>query len=321
MRLTALILLTSLVASSAAGDFILQQPIACTLGEDCYIQQFVDHDPTSAASDFACGTLTYDGHKGTDFALPSLAAQAAGVNVIAAAAGRVMGVRNEMPDILQGTSGAPNVSDRECGNGLVVKHDDGWETQYCHLARGSVTVTTGQIIAAGDILGQVGLSGQTQFPHVHLSVRHNGAVVDPFDADENVNCANPGDTSLWQTPLPTPAGGVVNIGFADALPDYADAKAGIANATDLTATAPALVVWALGFGSQPGDVMTLTIHGPTGTVVTDKVMLSRQQAQFFRTVGRRMPSGGWPTGDYTAVVHLQRGDIDLGQRSATITLN
>lgn len=55
----------------------------------------MDHDPSDAAHDFACGSLTYDTHKGTDFALPTLAAQAAGVNVLAAAAGTVVGVRND----------------------------------------------------------------------------------------------------------------------------------------------------------------------------------------------------------------------------------
>ena len=83
MRL-ALSLISSLAATSAAGDFSLTFPIDCTLDDICFIQQFVDHDPTAGVHDFTCGALSYDGHKGTDFALPSRAAQRAGVNVLAA---------------------------------------------------------------------------------------------------------------------------------------------------------------------------------------------------------------------------------------------
>ena len=52
----------------------------------------------------------------------------------------------------------------------------------------SIVVKKGQRVAMGAILGQVGLSGKTQFPHVHLSVRHNGTVVDPFDPDSRDTC-------------------------------------------------------------------------------------------------------------------------------------
>jgi len=172
-----LALISSLAATQAAGDFALQMPVDCTLGDTCYIQQFLDHDPSRGTQDFMCGDLTYDGHKGTDFALASRADQAAGVNVLAAADGTVMGVRNDMKDVLQTGPDAPDVSDRECGNGIVIRHDGGYETQYCHLAQGSVTVMAGQQISAGDIIGQIGLSGQTQFPHLHLSLRKNGSLM------------------------------------------------------------------------------------------------------------------------------------------------
>jgi len=59
----------SLAATSASGEFVLEFPLDCTLDETCFIQQFVDNDPSAIATDFACGSLTYDGHKGTDFAL------------------------------------------------------------------------------------------------------------------------------------------------------------------------------------------------------------------------------------------------------------
>lgn len=61
--------LLALAAPVAAKDLSLTLPIDCVLGDTCYVQQFADRDAGSDHSDYNCGTLTYDGHKGTDFAL------------------------------------------------------------------------------------------------------------------------------------------------------------------------------------------------------------------------------------------------------------
>ncbi|MBS1301312.1 M23 family metallopeptidase [Loktanella sp. SALINAS62] len=313
---TGLIATLSLAATSAAGDFSLVQPIACTLGQDCHVQQMVDHDPTDGASDFRCGSLTYDGHKGTDFALPSLAAQAAGVSVLAAADGVVAGVRDGMPDILQTGETAPDVAGRECGNGVVIRHDDGWETQYCHLAARSISVAGGDLVSAGDPLGRVGLSGQTQFPHLHLSVRKDGQVVDPYDPDGLIICGDPDPDLLWSDIIPAPPGGIISVGFSDAVPSYDAIKAGTATATDLTTGSDALVLWGYLFGSQVGDIVKLTILGPDGRPVFETTdVLDRTQAQLFRAGGRRTPAGGWNPGLHTGRVELFRD----GQRKAMLT--
>ena len=46
--------------------------------------------------------------------------------------------------------------------------------------RHSVRVRPGQTVSAGTPLGRVGLSGATVFPHLHFTVRHKGAIIDPF---------------------------------------------------------------------------------------------------------------------------------------------
>ena len=132
-------------------------PIDCVPGASCFVQNYVDHDPSPAWRDYACGARTYDGHDGTDFRVPSMAAVRAGVAVLAAADGVVAGVRDGMPDVSIRETGKEAVKDRECGNGLVLRHADGWETQYCHLAQGSVAVRRGQTVRAGERLGLVGL--------------------------------------------------------------------------------------------------------------------------------------------------------------------
>ena len=43
-------------------------PIRCEPLRDCWVVNLVDLDPGPGVRDYACGTHTYDGHKGTDIA-------------------------------------------------------------------------------------------------------------------------------------------------------------------------------------------------------------------------------------------------------------
>lgn len=317
---SSFIALLALAAPVAAKDVSLNLPIDCTLGETCFVQQFVDRDPSTDHSDYGCGALTYDGHKGTDFALPSLAAMAAGVDVLAAASGVVVTTRNDMPDIIQGAAGAPDITGKECGNGVLIKHSSDWETQYCHLKKGSIIVTRGQKMAQGDVLGEVGLSGKTQFPHVHLSVRKGGDVIDPFDTDNSVTCDDANRHSLWQVGMPYIGAGVISLGFSSAVPKYADIKSGIARREALPANAPALVLWGYAYGGRQGDVLELLINGPNGEVTRHQARLDKPQAQFFRAAGKRNKGAGWPLGRYTGVVKLMRGAVELGRSNVSIQI-
>jgi hypothetical protein len=307
-------------APAAARDPQLGLPIDCTLGDTCFIQNLIDHDASPVASDFRCGTLTYDAHTGTDFALPSLAARTAGVNVIASAPGTVRALRDGMPDIPQGGPDAPEITDQDCGNGVVLTHDDGWETQYCHLEQGSVSVAVGDQVAAGAVLGRVGLSGNTSFPHVHLALRHNGDVVDPFDPDGGVTCNTPPARTLWRVVPEAPAGGIITAGFSAGIPEYSEVKAGTVN-SGLGSRVP-MVFWAYFFGSQTGDTVRITINGPDGAQVFDTTeTLDRGQAQFFRAGGRRTPEGGWATGTYNGVAVLSRNGTEIDRITATGQIN
>ncbi len=79
-------------------SFELGLPIACEVGQTCFIQNYVDHDPSAGARDYMCGHETSDGHDGTDFRLPSVAQEQAAVVVLAAADGQVLRTRDGMPD-------------------------------------------------------------------------------------------------------------------------------------------------------------------------------------------------------------------------------
>lgn len=310
-------LLLLLLATPGAA-FELSPPVACVLGQACYIQQGFDHDPGPGARDALCGTLVYDGHDGTDFAVPTLADRAAGVAVVASAAGRVRAVRDGEPDIPQGRPDSPDVSGRECGNGVVLDHGGGWETQYCHLERGSVAVAPGDEVATGQVLGRIGLSGNTEFPHVELTVRRDGEAVDPFAPDASGACGVRPAEDLWAGDLPFPLGGVTDAGFATAVPDYGAVRAGTADAAP-SASEP-LVLFALLFGGQAGDAVSLRIEGPPGLVLDREEPLERTQALLFRAAGLRAPAEGWPSGDYRGTARLLRDGAVVEERALTARL-
>lgn len=305
MRQLAPMLATALALGSGAGaEPFLSLPIDCRLGEDCHIQQFVDRDPGPGATDFRCGPLSYDGHRGTDFALPTRADLMPGVAVLAAAPGRVLATRDGMADILQTGPDAPDVTGRECGNGVVIDHGGGWQTQYCHLASGSIFVREGDEVAAGQQIGAVGLSGKTQFPHLHLTVRRNGEVVDPFAPSDAASCTpDPGD-SLWLSPPEYQPGALIDAGFSTSVPDYDAIKAGLPDPV-LDPSAP-IVLWGYLFGGQAGDVLRIVADGPDGQAFAHEVTLERTQAQLFRAFGHRAPDGGWPRGAYQGTLTLIR---------------
>lgn len=95
-------------------------------------------------------------HSGTDFRSP------AGTPVRAISSGRVA-----LGDNLFYT-----------GKTIVLDHGEELFSVYGHLS--AITVKTGQVVAAGEILGRVGSTGRSTGPHLHLTVRLGGARVDPI---------------------------------------------------------------------------------------------------------------------------------------------
>jgi len=56
------------------------------------------------------------------------------------------------------------------GNVVVVEHANGQHSHYAHLRLGSVTVAVGETVKAGQIVGQLGNSGNSTEPHLHFHV-------------------------------------------------------------------------------------------------------------------------------------------------------
>ena len=314
-------LLTTLAAGPlAARDILLGSPLDCDLRGACFIQQYYDHDPTDAASDYRCATLSYDTHKGTDFALRTLTQMHLGVDVVAAAKGIVRATRDGMPDQIYNTQNSAEIDGRDCGNGVVIDHSDGWTTQYCHLKQGSVAVSRGDYVSFATRLGQVGLSGRTQFPHVHLTVRKDGNPIDPFDPDGKITCDGADTNTLWIGPMPYQPGGMLTVGFSDNVPDYDAVKDGSAARRHLPSTAPALVVFGYAFGGRTDDEMLLIIDGPNGLFIHETVKLNRNRARFFHAIGKKRSSAPWPVGTYRGIVSLIRDEQTISKQSVELTI-
>jgi murein DD-endopeptidase len=124
-------------------------------------------------ADYRGGTLTYDSHNGTDFAVP------VGTLVVAAAPGRVLRISSEF---------------NRGGLKVFIDHGGGLVTTSNHLARSLVRV--GDVVTRGEPIAYSGYSGidalvsfPWSVPHVHFNVWLDGEYVDPFAAA--------GETSLW----------------------------------------------------------------------------------------------------------------------------
>ncbi|WP_210496414.1 M23 family metallopeptidase [Microvirga antarctica] len=298
-------------AQEAPPVLSLRLPVACEIGRTCFIQHYVDRDPSAKVQDYQCGTMTYDGHDGTDIRLPTMAAEQAGVPVVAAAAGTVLRVRDGVADVSIAGRGRESVDTLECGNGAVIDHGQGWETQYCHMAKGSLAVKPGDPVKAGDPIGRVGLSGMTEFPHLHFTVRKSGTLVDPFAfGAAPASCG--GGQALWEAAvqghLAYRAGSVLNKGYATAPVTMAGIESGETERDVPTTRSPALVAYVRAIGLKGGDVQTLTLFDPDGKALAANTAppLDRDKAQWMMFSGLKSPPGGFRPGLYRSVYKVVR---------------
>ncbi len=121
-------------------------------------------DDVKISSPFGARSLwgTYNFHTGLDFD-PDY-----GTPIYSVADGIVSLVENPGPT---------------CGVAVFIEHNvDGtkFTSVYCHMIVGSPTVTAGQTVKKGDFVGNIGLTGITTGPHLHLEIRIADAPIDPY---------------------------------------------------------------------------------------------------------------------------------------------
>ncbi|MCO5258667.1 MAG: M23 family metallopeptidase [Crocinitomicaceae bacterium] len=96
-------------------------------------------------------------HNGLDIAVPQ------GTPVLAPKSGTVKNV----------------YSNTQGGNQLIIDHTQGFRTGYAHLSKSVVSI--GQKIRKGQVIAYSGNTGHSTGPHLHLTLRKNGELVNPED--------------------------------------------------------------------------------------------------------------------------------------------
>ncbi len=306
----------------------LGMPLACEPQKTCFIQHYVDVAPEAGTQDFRCGHSTYKGHNGVDFRVLSATAARQGVAVIAAAAGTIKGRRDGMADSFARETGRPAIKDRECGNGVVIDHGNGWETQYCHMRLGSVKVASGQKVERGAALGEVGYSGLADSAHLHLTVRHHGTVVDPFTGRRpDGTCIREGSqtTPLFDDSVvlafPYADGIFLQTGFAERPLTWTELEQDHTVGQQVTPDSEALVFFARLSHLRAGDRIELSVTGPASfAVVAPGTAVDRDKAIFLAHAGRKRTTARWPAGTYQGEARLIRDGTAIRSAGATFTM-
>lgn len=315
-----------IIAAGSPLALELRLPADCKLGEDCFLQQFPDMKKGEGAVDPFCGVASYEDHDGVDLRILSMKDIGRGVPVVAVADGEVLRGRDGMDDRLIATDAERKaIEPQACGNGVVMTHADGVETQYCHLRKGSIVVKPGQKLKAGDKIGEIGASGLVQFPHVHLTVRIDGKEVDPLTGNEvgSTCVVNPSDAkplfarsiiAAIKPDQPT----LLGFGLSGSVVEYDSL---IVNGAPETAKPgdPVRIAWAWLANMRPGDRLKILLTGPDGKAVAENTSdpLDRSKAVYFSYAGKK---GSPVSGIYNVRMTVIRRGAPLLSENTDITV-
>jgi len=280
----------------------------------------MDHAPGPGKADYSCKAQTQDKHNGTDIVLQNLGAMKKGVAVRAAAPGRVVALRNGMPDIAVTRERRKQIMKQGCGNVIIIGHGGGWQTQYCHLKKDSLLVKKGDRVSAGQAIAQVGLSGITEYPHLHFMVKNRHIknafqYYDPFNGGVFEGGCKPeenkSEKSLWRAPI-SHVGPIIMPPLAAAT-RITRQTFWQAQTNELPSNIPILYIQARGFHTLTGDIWRFTLNGPAGAAkFAHDVKQTRQRQLVGANANFRPPNGQFQGGTWTATVTLLRNGSVMG---------
>jgi murein DD-endopeptidase MepM/ murein hydrolase activator NlpD len=103
--------------------------------------------------------------------------------LISVSNGKVVDVVDRYPDVKPGAND-PDLTLKDAGgNHVIVDIGGGRYAFYAHLVPNSITVREGERVRRGEVLGRLGNSGNTNFPHLHFHVMDAPL---PLGADHNL---------------------------------------------------------------------------------------------------------------------------------------
>jgi len=284
---------TPLIKISRAPELAL--PIDCTPTKDCWVLNYVDIGSTNDGknTDHSCGVRTYDGHKGTD------------------KDGTIKRVRDGEKDrwATEADLEETKKQRKECGNAVLIDHGDGLETIYCHMRQGSITVKPKQKVKTGDKIGEVGLSGYTQFPHVHLGVIQDGQIIDPYTGLSHEQECGQKKHTLWKRdinlsyqPLTIQA-----TGLANNVPELNSLLKDMTPPASIPPNSDVLTGWVMIYGTKKGDKITLEIFDPNNRPFNKReITQDRDRARQFYYTGRNLKGVRLAEGVYSITATVTR---------------
>jgi len=309
---------------------VFAMPVACRPGIDCLVSSFMDMAAGDSYRDYTCGALSYNEHKGTDIRLPSHIDMARGYPVVAAAPGTVIATRDGMPDVNFNLFGRAAVNDRGLGNVVAIDHGNGWRTYYGHMMRESVSVAVGDAVQAGQPLGMVGMSGLTEFPHLHFQLTRNGDPIDPYTGlGLEAGCGIEGQ-ALWApgalAALSYPRTLLLRLGFSDQVLNQAAVEYVLFKSDGIPADNRALILHAHLSGLLEGDRIEVRIFGPDNQLFAQAgVDIDKAAQSRILRVGKKdleqPPETGLYRGEIRYFRQTPEGPQQLFETSQTVTVN
>ena len=261
----------------AGSDFRFSAPIDCDENRGCEIIQFVDVSINGSGRDFACGQRSFGGNRGTSYKIPHLSrVWIDPVDVVSVADGVVLDRRDGIPDVPLFSQVDGVDENKKWGNYVVINHGGGWETIYAHLRKETVNIDPGGFVKRGQVIGKVGMSGATAYPHLYFVVLRNKRPFDPYSGKlVGEGCQddfNPVHSMLDRDALIAfsyKQTELISVGFSDDRVDVVSALNGYLDRPYLLATGIKLGLWGLVAGVREGDMWKVEVFAPGGDLIID----------------------------------------------------
>jgi len=236
---------------------VFVKPVQGVYGQDFIIVNYVDWDIGDSFFDHKCGTKTYDGHQGTDFVISGFPQMDDGVDILAVDSGVVVFVHDGEFD--RNTDGNPDLG---LGNYVAIKHPDKHFSYYGHQKKYSIVVSVGDTVVQGQVIGQVGSSGNSTDPHLHFELWYDSLfLVDPFAG----SCGN--NYSFWIDSLPYDTSfNVWDSGLCDYVPPIDSLRERPVPRTSFNKQDSVITFWNLQYGIKAGDSTRIEWLTPNGNL-------------------------------------------------------
>lgn len=290
-------LLTFLANTAISQDLII--PIEGTYGIDYIIVNYpdwhIDDGPVLVEDgilrDHLCGSKTYDGHQGTDFVISGFPQMDLGVNVLAIESGEIIHVTEDLFD--RETDG---IIEYGLGNYVGIYHPvSNTYSYYAHLKTNSVIVEVGNLVIAGQIIAQVGSSGNSTDPHLHFELWNPGELTDPTIDPWGIPCDS--GSSLWNSPPTYDTSYTMwDYGFVnyDSVKNFIPStwysfKKRLDPKTNFTTEDPFFTFWALQYGLKIGDQTKIEWFDPNGDLYSTTTTTYTTQDWWFHYYNNSIP--------------------------------